>query len=173
MTAAQGFLHASLLQTGDPALAVSSLNDFIRPRRPESKFITMWVGVFDSETRKLSYVDAGHSYALLRRATGEFLKLDEGSGLPIGLDETRYEKTTVDLIPGDEMMVVSDGIIEQFGIVTLPDGSLGKEQFEIAGVEKSMSLPSTDRVADIFDAVVAHAGTTQLSDDATAVLVGW
>ena len=60
---------------------------FVSPRRPENKFVTMWVGVFDADNGSLSYVDAGHSYALLQRKDGSFEQLDKGGGLPIGVDE--------------------------------------------------------------------------------------
>jgi hypothetical protein len=36
-----------------------------------------------------------------------------------------------------------------------------------------MAQASQDLVQDVFAAVIAHAGTDQLSDDATAVLVKW
>jgi serine phosphatase RsbU (regulator of sigma subunit) len=174
MTATQGFLHACLEQNGgDVGRAVTELNKFVKPRRPESKFVTMWVGVLDAEKRTISYVDAGHSYALLRRADGTtFEQLQEGHGLPVGLDEAGdYAAATAPFNPGDELVLVSDGIIEQHGLVQREDGSLSKEQFEVSGVRRAMSNAGADLVEDLFAAVVAHAGTTNLADDATAVLV--
>jgi serine phosphatase RsbU (regulator of sigma subunit) len=173
MTATQGFLHASLLQHADPGRAINALNTFVQPRKPESKFVTMWVGVFDADAGTLRYVDAGHSYALLRRASGaKFEQLNKGVGLPVGLDESgNYRVETIPFTPGDEMIVVSDGIVEQFGIVPRMDGTMAKEQFDIAGLEQAMKSSGDDRVQDLFAAVVAHAGSNQLSDDATAVLV--
>src|SRR4051812_47989870 len=64
MTATQGFLHASLGGHGEPGRAVEAVNKFVCPRREGSRFVTMWVGVFDPANRTLRYVDAGHSYAL-------------------------------------------------------------------------------------------------------------
>jgi len=76
------------------------------------------------------------------------------------------------------VMIVSDGIIEQFGGPPVPGGV--RAQFEVAGVQRAMSRKhdpgagtGADVVADLFNAVIEHAGTTQLSDDATAVLVRW
>jgi hypothetical protein len=66
MTATQGYLHASLREHADAAKAVTAVNRYVSPRREGSKFVTMWVGVFDSVTKTLSYVDAGHSYVLMR-----------------------------------------------------------------------------------------------------------
>ena len=172
MTATQGFLHGVLKEHGDAAHAVTDANNFVNPRRPENRFVTMWVGVFDSAAGTLNYVDAGHSYAMLKRADGTFQQLNEGTGLPIGVDtDATYTGETVTINPGDEVMIVSDGIIEQFGGPPGPGGF--RAQFEVSGLQNSMSRPSPDPVADLFNAVIDHAGTTQLSDDATAVLVRW
>jgi serine phosphatase RsbU (regulator of sigma subunit) len=129
----------------------------------------MWVGVFDAEAGTITYVDAGHSYALLKRKDGTFEQLDEGGGLPIGVDDDcDYRAETVKLTAGDKVVVVSDGIIEQFAF-----GSTGgaRKQFEVAGLQQTMSQDHADEVAALFDAVIAHAGTDHLSDDATVVLI--
>ena len=176
MTATQGFLHASLKESGDPGKAVTSVNRFVNPRRPENKFVTMWVGVFDMKNQSLSYVDAGHSYATIKNPDGSFTALDSGGGLPIGITEDGvYAAETVPLAPGGITMIVSDGIIEEFGMVQQPDGSIEKAQFHMNGVRRSMSASGADDdyVANLFADLIAHAGTDHLSDDATAVLVRW
>lgn len=175
MTAAQGFLHSALLAHGDPARAATALNLFISPRRDASKFVTMWLGVFDPAARALHYVDAGHSYAALQHNTGEFTMLDSGGGPPIGVIDTQvYFAETIALPASGKVIVVSDGIIEQFGLVNL-EGKLEQQQFEMAGVTETLAHTSkdSDELADVFAAVIQHAGTDRLADDATAVVVRW
>lgn len=174
MTATQGYLHASLRETGDPARAVAATNRFICPRRATGKFVTAWVGVFDVNAGTLTYADAGHSYAVMANADGTFTPLDEGGGLPVGVsDDADYNATTVPLSPGATVMVVSDGIIEQFG--NADDASGGQRQFSLDGVYNSLanSRGAPDPVAALFRDVAAHAGGDNLADDATAVLVRW
>ena len=67
----------------------------------------------------------------------------------------------------------SDGIIEQFGMVQKDDGTVVKDQFELDGVKKALTLSADDVIAPLFAAVIWHAGTSNLSDDATAVMVKW
>ena len=174
MTATQGYLHAALREHMEPGRAVSDVNRFVHPRRPESKFVTMWVGIFDAKAGTLRYVDAGHSYAVMKAGDGTFTPLDAGGGLPIGITpDGEYPSETVPLAPGGCAVIVSDGIIEQFGAASNPDGS--KQQFEMASVRRSLSTRTAgpDEVADLFAAVIEHAGTDNLADDATAVLVRW
>ena len=173
MTAAQGFLHAALEQHGQPDRAVTDLNRFVHPRRPENKFITLWVGVFDAAAHTLRYVDAGHGYALLVKGDGGFAALDEGDGLPVGImPDTEYRSATVALEPDSGALIVSDGIIEQPGAGSSP---AARNQFEMEGVHRSLrdTAAGADAVAALFAAVVGHAGTAALADDATAVLIRW
>ncbi|HWP41473.1 MAG TPA: SpoIIE family protein phosphatase, partial [Tepidisphaeraceae bacterium] len=139
MTATQGYLHSALTYRNDPGEALSELTRFVHPRRPENRFVTMWVGIFDAERGTLSYVDAGHSYAVLHRKDGSFEQLDKGGGLPVGIDpEFRYRSELVGIGPGDKVMIVSDGIIEQLGCpeaaasATAPAGvSAEKQPFDL------------------------------------------
>jgi sigma-B regulation protein RsbU (phosphoserine phosphatase) len=173
MNAAHGCLHATLRDEPDVAKAITILNRFVHPRRPENRFLTLWVGLFDLNEKKLTYVDAGHGYGLMAYADGSFAMLNEGGGLPIGvMDDWTYIEGTAELKPGARAIIVSDGIVEQFGA---PDEGGEKNQFEMEGVTQALStLPSgTDEIAHIFERLIAHAGTTQLADDATILCVRW
>jgi sigma-B regulation protein RsbU (phosphoserine phosphatase) len=172
MTATQGYLHAAVKADGDVAKAVADLNRFVHERRPADKFVTVWVGIFDAGSMTLTYVDAGHGYALLQRAD-HFEMLDEGRGLPVGVDcDSEYFAQTKPIQPGDRVMIVSDGIIEQFGIHQCA-GDLSRVQFGISGVENILPSAGGDFVGKLLNAVVRHAGTENLSDDATVVEVTW
>jgi serine phosphatase RsbU (regulator of sigma subunit) len=155
---------------------VTAVNKFVNPRRPYSKFVTAWVGTFDLKNRTLRYVDAGHSYALLKSSDGALTALDAGGGMPIGVvEDAVYQSEAIALPEHGQVLVVSDGIVEQFGIIPGPDGTMTKAHFDMQGVKRSFSASRLDAdvVAELFAAVVHYAGTEHLSDDATAVLVRW
>lgn len=172
MTAAQGFLHAALLQCTNPLDAVLRLNRFVQPRRPVDRFVTLWVGLFDATAGALTYVDCGHGYALLKRTDGTIELLDKGGGLPIGVDaDYQYASEVVSMHPGESVMVVSDGIIEQYD--SAPTGGPERRQFTVAGLRQSFQSAGPDEVAAAFTAVIRHAGTDRLHDDATAARVRW
>jgi serine phosphatase RsbU (regulator of sigma subunit) len=174
MTASQGFLHAALADHGDPARAVTDLNMYIHPRRAEGKFITLWVGLFDPGQMTLTYVDAGHGYALLIKQDNSFEKLSVGEGLPIGImPDSTYSTSTAPLPSGGRVLVISDGLVEQFEPEPSADGK--RRQFEVTGVQAAIAATprGQDAIAKIFEAVYKFAGTKSLSDDATAVMVTW
>jgi serine phosphatase RsbU (regulator of sigma subunit) len=167
MTTAQGFLHASLKDHGDPARAANSLNEFICARTASDRFVTLWIGVFDLAAMSLTYVDAGHGYGMLLHAEGRVEPLSGGDGVPIGImDDARYAAQAVFLAAGDRALIISDGLVEQHG----PAG-----MFELSGVQRAITAPAAgaDEVSALFAAVFNHAGSPTLSDDATAVLIRW
>lgn len=176
MTTSQGFLHAALQQHGDPRRTVQDLSRFVNPRRPEGKFVTLWVGVFDPASRTLRYVDAGHGHALLARADGTTEPLCGGGGLPVGImEEADYDEQCVTLPEGGRVLVVSDGIIEQFCPIAPGNDPMPDDQFGMERTAQVITAVTADEdpIARLFEAVIAHAGTNQLADDATAVLVRW
>ena len=116
MTATQGFLHAALLAHGDPARATTALNLFISPRREPASSSRCGSACSIRRAESLHYVDAGHSYAMLASADGTITPLDRGQGMPIAIDETQVYVADP-AAARRRMMVVSDGIIEQFGLV--------------------------------------------------------
>lgn len=172
-TAAQGFLRASLRTNRDLPDIVSGLNRYMQGRSEHSLFMTLWIGLFNAEKQQLSYVDAGHGYALLlsgRPPAVQLNRLADAGGPLIGIEDTsEYAQATVDFTPGQRVLVVSDGIIEQSN----PAVSERNEQFGIEGVlTAAAGVRSPGKELDaIYDAVTAHAQGKALSDDATVVLV--
>jgi serine phosphatase RsbU (regulator of sigma subunit) len=175
MTATQGFLHAALLQHGRPDAAVTQLNRFLIPRLAGDRFVTLWVGVLDPAARQLHYVDAGHGYALLLHPDEQPpVRLDAGDNLPLGVAaDLQYQSAAIEVAANDQLLVVSDGIIEQ-PAPSLQAGA-APVQFGISGVARIVPqlISAPDAIEEIFRSVIAHAGTASLADDATAVLLRW
>ena len=178
MTTAHGFLHAALREHGRPDLAVSELNRFVLPRRPDDRFLTLWVGVIDPSAITLTYADAGHGYAWLLDAGGDAKpqQLSEGDNLPVGVAEDfAYAAVTIPLPASGHLLVVSDGIIEQ--PAATDDACASPRQFGTAGVAAVAAAAGLAQaaapLAALFDAVIRHAGGPQLADDATCLSVRW
>jgi serine phosphatase RsbU (regulator of sigma subunit) len=76
------------------------------------RFTTAFLAELDPVTRQLTYVNAGHNWPVLQRASGEVQRLQTG-GLPLGLmRNTRYECGEATLTPGDLLLVFTDGLVE-------------------------------------------------------------
>lgn len=176
VTATQGFLHAALLEAGDPRQAIDALNAYVNPRRPEDKFVTVWVAVLDAEQGKLTYVNAGHGYAIVRRADGSLEPAADEGGPPIGIVAgMQFVPVTIPFGVGDRLLVYSDGLYEQPAApVASPAESRGPVQrFGEVGVRSCLQGlgASDDLVQGLFTALERFAGGSRLEDDATIVEV--
>ncbi|GAC1616847.1 MAG: hypothetical protein PVS2B2_07750 [Candidatus Acidiferrum sp.] len=94
-----------------PAQMLHTLNERLRSSRLDARFIAMTFAVFDGPTRKLTIGNAGAPYPLLLRdgAVQELLL----TGVPLGLlPDIQYDEISVDLRPGDVVLLASDGVQE-------------------------------------------------------------
>src|SRR5215468_6571163 len=97
----------------DPAGAIRLVNAALCRNNASAMFVTLLLATFDAESGELSYVRAGHVPPLLRRAAGEIETLGALGGPPLGLvDTVVHTSARVELAPGDQLLIVTDGITE-------------------------------------------------------------
>jgi len=98
-------------------------------QRSES-FVTLFHAQLHIGQGRISYVDAGHGHAFVRRRGGTLEEL-RGSGLPLGLvPEERYQESSVKLGSGDALVVYSDGLVDAHSDPTLTAATIAAELHE-------------------------------------------
>jgi sigma-B regulation protein RsbU (phosphoserine phosphatase) len=117
MAVCQGVLRARAPQQPSPARMLSELNRVLSANLAEDMFITMLYMVLDTATRELRFARAGHEAPLLKRAGGGRPEALPSSGIAIGLADPEIfdsaaEDVTVQLAPGDTVVLYTDGITE-------------------------------------------------------------
>lgn len=96
-----------------PEQAMRLINAALSRNNALCMFVTLVLAAFDGATGKLTFVRAGHLPPLLRRATGQIERLDALGGPPAGLLDTAIHKpTTVQMRPGDQLLLITDGVTE-------------------------------------------------------------
>jgi serine phosphatase RsbU (regulator of sigma subunit)/anti-sigma regulatory factor (Ser/Thr protein kinase) len=95
-----------------PAARVRLVAESIALGGDDGLFVTLFHARLDLESGRLRYVDAGHGYCAIRRASGEFDHFVERS-LPVGVSSQEpFYEGTARLGPGDTLIVSSDGLVE-------------------------------------------------------------
>ena len=78
------------------------------------EFMTLLLGVIDPREHSLVYFNAGHCRGLILDAAGAVRTTLESGGLPLGIrpDSSLQQASTVRLLPGDLLLLHSDGVTE-------------------------------------------------------------
>ncbi len=109
----QMFRSQMILQSGDVVKAVTESNIRLCEESADSMFVTVWMGVLTISTGELSFVDAGHEYAAVKRNDGQFtLEEDNHSMFVGGVDFADYKLNTIKLNAGEIIYLYTDGVTE-------------------------------------------------------------
>jgi anti-sigma regulatory factor (Ser/Thr protein kinase) len=133
-----------------------------------ASFVTFAYFRFDLAAGSISFVDAGHTKAILAQISQT--RLLEGENLPLGvLPDERYRQQTVKWQPGDVLLLYSDGLTEAMSAIG-----------EIFGSERLTALVSDLRQAKVPASVLTQAirhdirsflGGSAPKDDSTCIAV--
>ena len=142
----------------------------IEANSPGPVYATLFMAIFDSRSRRMRYVNAGHNPQFVLRAGGGLEKMSS-TGLPVGLLAGHgYGEREVQLAAGDLLFFYTDGVVETENEA---DEMFGSERLE-ALVTRSARGSADKVLATVEQAISAFRGHRDLFDDATmmAVAVG-
>ena len=109
-------LRAYALEGHDPAKAVEQLNRLVWTELDESQMATLIYVIIDPAESTVRWVNAGHMPLLL--VVGDRLPhfLEGGRSVPLGvLPFPNFEENTVEVRPGDTILLYTDGLVERVG----------------------------------------------------------
>ena len=158
----QAAIGALIDENPQPQVLCTRLNRTLYSIMPGNKFISLFYGVLDTTTNRLTYCNAGHNPPLLLRAEGGIAEL-ASSGAVLGhFPEWQYTQADVDLAPQDTIVLFTDGVVEAHA----KDGEPFGEQRVIGHFSENHSADATSLLAS----VAGHCGHG-FQDDATIVVL--
>jgi serine phosphatase RsbU (regulator of sigma subunit) len=95
-----------------PAAALSRLNALLESQASELGSASLFLGLYHADTGTMCYANAGHEPPLLARADGAVEVLGTTGTLLGVVADASYGKATVVLLPGDALLLVTDGVTE-------------------------------------------------------------
>jgi sigma-B regulation protein RsbU (phosphoserine phosphatase) len=149
-----------------PGEVLAAVNATLCEDNDACTFVTVFYAVYHPTRGELAYVTAGHPPPLLVSAEGHTTMLARTGGAALGVMEGMvFSHSTVQLAPGDTLLVYTDGVTEAFD----PAG----EEFTAARLPALYAghPPADPRAAveTVVAAVDAHAAGAPQSDDITCV----
>ncbi len=159
-----------------PDLVLGAVNQRILKDTSARQFVTVFYGILDPATGMLVYANAGHCPPLHFNAKdGEAVGRLVGTGIPLGIVEDRtWGQETVQLDPGDILVLYTDGITEAHHEMPLLFG----EERLLESVRASLDTAGAQRPSaqEIQDGILADVhsfvgGAPQSDDIALTILI--
>ena len=102
--------HATI--GGSPAEILGRVNKLVCANNDAQMFVTVWLGILEISTGKLTTASAGHEYPMIN-TSGKYELLKDKHGLAVGaMDIAGYKNTEIQLKKGDSIFVYTDGVAE-------------------------------------------------------------
>ena len=169
MASLQAALRSQLLTPGSEQLStaelVGRLNKHLVRNTGEDRFATFLVAVYDMESRKLRYTNAGHLPGFCL-SDSKSMHLDVG-GMVLGIvDDYPYQEGVVE-VPRDAVFIAySDGLVE-------PENAYG-EEFGVSRLEAAaqrVRQADPKRIATaLMTAAEEWSGSPEQADDMTVIV---
>ena len=113
MMASKIILQSCAMLGKSPAEILEKTNEAVCSNNQAEMFLTVWLGILEISTGKLTAANAGHEYPMLKHADGRFELLRDRHGFIIGgMEKVQYKEYELFLEPGAKIFVYTDGLTE-------------------------------------------------------------
>lgn len=153
----------------EPANVLEALNALFQMTEQNSRYFTIWYGVYNRQTRELTYSSAGHPPALLLTQSFDQITVKQLStrGAPIGLlPESHYVDAVCRIEAPSTLYIFSDGIYEFRRI----GGVMGTLEGFIKMIT-TFNNPQMFNIKDGLNYVQTFSQTGEFEDDCSLVQV--
>lgn len=150
---------------GNTGQIVGRLNHHLFSSTAPDRFATFFYGVYDAQTHRLEYTNAGHPAPLC--ISGKQVRRLSAGGTVLGLfDDRQYESQTVEIAPGSLLIAYSDGLTE----AEKPDGEEFGEQRVLDAALRMGEAPASAVLKNLLEVVNQWTGPAEQSDDITVIV---
>ena len=147
-----------------PKQVMEQVNEQIAENNSESMFVTVWLGILDIPSWRLTAVNAGHEYPIFKKPGGCYELIKDKHGMAVGtMEGIRYREYEMQFEPGSSLFVYSDGLPEA--------NNRAEELFGIArtlaALNENPDLPPEETLCAVERAVDTFVGDAPQFDDLT------
>ncbi|MFI3175334.1 MAG: SpoIIE family protein phosphatase [Bacillota bacterium] len=114
-------------------------NNLLCEGNDEGMFVTVWLGIYEISTGKLTAANAGHEYPIVKEYGGDFSIVKDTHGFILaGMEDMKYKEYELQLNSGDTLFLYTDGVAEATD-----------EKKELFGTERLLSSLNRKKDAEI------------------------
>jgi sigma-B regulation protein RsbU (phosphoserine phosphatase) len=158
----RGFASPSM----SPDTLCEKLNGLIARNIAADRFITFFYAHLDGPSRRLSYANAGHNAPIVLHRDGSHHRLDAGGGVLGIFKKQSFTSQTIELAPGDRVVLFTDGVTEAHDADNIEFG----DSRLLSLLEEFRGANSQEMQAKIFS-TVGEFCQGNWDDDATVIVL--
>ncbi len=112
-----------------PAEILRETNEAICSHNTMEMFVTVWLGILEISTGRLTAANAGHEYPILKTGDGPYEIVRDKHGFVLGgMAGMKYKEYEIQMFPGSHLFLYTDGV---------PEASNAEE--EMFGMERTLA----------------------------------
>ena len=164
MMASKIILANNAMMGKSPARILEDTNAAICGNNRMEMFVTVWLGILEISTGKLTAANAGHEYPALRHAGGNFELYKDKHGFVIGgMKGMKYKEYEIQMEPGSKLFVYTDGVPEA---TDASNNMFGAERM-IAALNEDTEADPVNMLKNVRKAVDGFVKDAEQFDDLT------
>ena len=147
---------------------LTKTNEAICSNNQAEMFVTVWFGILEISTGRITAANAGHEFPAIKKADGSFELLKDKHGLVIGaMDGITYMEYEIQLSEGDQLFLYTDGVAE----ATRSDNELFGTQRMLEALNRDPKASPETAAKNVAQAVGAFVGEAEQFDDMTMLCI--
>jgi sigma-B regulation protein RsbU (phosphoserine phosphatase) len=149
---------------------LTKTNEALCSNNQVEMFVTVWLGILEISTGKITAANAGHEYPVMKRKDGCFELFKDKHGFVIGgMDGVRYKEYTIQLEAGDQLFLYTDGVPEA---TDAQQQMFGTERM-LAALNKESNVSAERLLSNVQEAVGDFVKDAEQFDDLTMLCIGY
>ncbi len=153
---------------GTPAEILTFVNDNICEHNQADMFVTVWLGILELSTGKLTAANAGHDDPAVYRKNGKFEIVKNPHGLVVGaMSGIKYKDFEIQLKDGDKLFLYTDGVPE----ATDKDNRMFTVERMIDALNNHREKAPKEILEGIHESVNGFVGNAPQFDDLTMLCI--
>ncbi len=171
MASLQASLRGQAVQRASGlAEMISNVNQLVYDASAENRYATFFYAQYETATRHLTYVNAGHNPPIIFRKMGDdwqLMRLEEGGAVVGLLRNFPYSQAQVTMEVGDVLVAFTDGISEAMN----PNEEEWGEENLIEAVKGCDGMTASDMLPRLVEAADRFAAGAKQHDDMTLLVM--
>ena len=151
-------------QERTPSTILEKANDLLCDNNQAEMFVTVWLGILEISTGKLTAANAGHEFPAICEKGGSFELYKDTHGFVVGgMEGVHYKCYDLQLNPGDKLFVYTDGVPE----ATDGSGEMFGTDRMITALRSCTDNTPEEILQGVKSAVDSFVGDAEQFDDLT------